>query len=329
MSKSVNQKLKLMYIARYLSEKTDDNNTVSVNEIISMLEKYDVKAERKSIYDDIELLKLFGYDIERRKDKNKTGYYLASRDFELAELKILVDSIQVSKFLTEKKTNKLIRKIEELTSENEAKELQRDVFVHERVKTESENVFYTVDGLYRAINSDCAVKCKYWSYTATKTRRFRKNGEYYTLSPYALLWEDENYYLLAWDNDARKMKHFRVDKMTDVTLTKSRREGRDEYSKLDITRYQNRVFGMYGGETRSVRINFDESIAGTVIDRFGRNVVISPEKDGSYSFTAEVGVSPTFFAWVSTFGGAVRITAPDDVKEQFKKHLKAALKAHK
>ena len=328
MAKSENQKLKLLYIARLLSTRSDDEHTFSVNEIIDYLAENGISAERKSIYDDLELLSLFGYDIIRRKDGAKTGYFLASRDFELAELKILVDSISASKFLSEKKTNTLIKKIEGLTSEHRAKELQRHVFVHDRVKSSSENVYYTVDSIFTAITLNKALRCKYFSYTVTKTRRLRKDGEYYLLSPYSLLWDDENYYLVAWDRDDRKIKHFRVDKMTEVSVTDLPREGKEEFLKLDMPQYQKRVFGMYGGETRTVRLNFDESLAGAIFDRFGTGITPVPEKDGTFSFSAEVGISPTFFSFISTFGGGIRITAPEDVKQKFSARIKAVLKAH-
>ncbi len=329
MARSENQKLKLLYLARFLSERSDEDHTFSINEMIAYLEKQDIRAERKSIYDDLSLLSSFGYDIIRRKDASKTGYYLGSRDFELAELKFLVDSVQSSKFLTEKKTASLIKKIESLASENEAKALQSCVYIHDRVKAQNEGVYIAVDALFRAITSGRAVRFKYFEYTVTKTRRFRRNGEYYVVSPYALFWEDENYYLLAWDDDAGIFKHFRVDKMTEVSPERTPRKGADEYAKLDIPQYQKKVFGMYGGKVETVRLNCEQKLAGAVIDRFGSGVKIAPEEDGTITVTVDVGVSPTFFAWVSTFGGDVRVVYPESVRQEFKKHINAILRKHK
>lgn len=218
MGKSFNQKLKLLYIMQMLKENTDENHAMSANDIISALAKQGISAERKSIYDDIERLKLFGCDILSRRSEPK-GYYLASRDFEIAELKLLVDAVQSSKFITEKKSNQLIHKIEQLASRHEAQTLQRQVVVSNRIKTMNESIYYNIDKLHSAISSDVKITFKYCSWTLAKKLEPKKDGANYTVSPYILVWDDENYYLIGFDDDSKEIRHYRVDKMLNITIT--------------------------------------------------------------------------------------------------------------
>ena len=212
MAKSANQKLKLLYLQKYLLEHSDENHPVTVADMIAYLAGHDISAERKSIYDDLEALRQFGLDIIKTSGRS-TGYFVGERDFELPELKLLVDSVQSSKFITHKKTLSLIKKIESLASVHDAQLLQRQVYVRGRVKSMNESVYYNVDEISAAINADRSIKFKYFEYSVAKERRFRKNGAIYQVSPFALIWDDENYYLLGWDANAEMFKHYRVDKM--------------------------------------------------------------------------------------------------------------------
>ena len=320
MAKSSNQKLKLLYLMHILNEKTDEQHPMTVAQMIESLAAYDISAERKSIYDDIEALRSFGMDIIQTRTKT-TGYYVGSRDFELAELKLLVDSVQSSKFITQKKTLSLIKKIESLASAHEGQALQRQVFVRNRVKTMNESVYYNIDEISNAINSDRIIRFKYFEYTVSKERRFRKNGSFYEVSPLALLWDDENYYMLGWDSQAEKIKHYRVDKMSEISATGSEREGKKELEKLDLSSYTKTVFGMYSGAKQRVQLRFANHLVGAVIDRFGRDIVISSSDIDRFTVSVEVAISPQFFGWLFGFGDDVEVLAPESVRSEMRQRV--------
>ncbi|MDD4571373.1 MAG: WYL domain-containing protein, partial [Clostridia bacterium] len=253
--KSAKQKLKLLYLMKILLEKTDENNMLTVSQMIEQLARYDIRAERKSIYDDLEALRVYGVDIECVKSKT-TVYYVASRTFELPELKVLVDSVQVSKFISFRKSIQLIKKLETLCSKHEAQALNRQVFVANRVKMMNESIYYNVDKIQNAISMDKQISYKYCEYTLTKEKRFKREGERYFVSPCALHWDDENYYLLAYENAAAKIKYFRVDKMEDIDILEEKRNCED-YSNIDLAAYAKKVFRMFGGEEQIVKLEFD------------------------------------------------------------------------
>ena len=253
MPKSANQKMKLLYILKILTEKTDESHCLSELDIIAELSEYGITAERKSIYDDIECLIHFGYDIVNIKARKGGGYYLASREFELPELKLLVDAVQASRFITQKKSRELISKIEKLAGPYEGKQLQRQVFVAGRVKTENESIYYNVDRIHKAIQENAPVTFIYLAWNINKELIPRHKGKKYRISPWALTWQDENYYLIAYDDEEERIKHFRVDKMSHITqLSKESRKGGGAFKEFDIAQYTNRTFGMFGGEPETM-----------------------------------------------------------------------------
>ena len=317
MAKSPNQKLKLLYLMRLFLERTDEAHPVTVPELIAALGQYGISAERKSLYDDFEALRHFGLDIVQNGGK----YYVGSRDFELPELKLLVDIVQSSKFITEKKTLSLIKKLEGLASVHDARRLQREVYVRNRVKSMNESVYYNVDEISGAIQQDRAIRFRYFEYTPRKERRFRRDGRFYEASPYALLCDDENYYLLAWDNAAKQMKHYRVDKMTAISPKRTARQGKEAFQALDMSAYGKSVFGMFGGAAQQVRIRFADHLAGAVIDRFGKEVVLAVEDETHFIATLPVVVSPQFFGWVVGFGAEAEVLSPPDVRQELYDYL--------
>ena len=320
MPKSPNQKLKLLILQRFLMRCSDEAHPVTVQDMIEELARHDVAAERKTIYDDLEALRSFGLDIVQRKDRT-TGYYVASRDFELPELKLLVDSIQSSKFITQRKTLSLIKKLENLASVYDAQLLERQVYVRGRVKSMNESVYYNVDEISGAITLDRAIRFRYYEITVGKERRFRHEGAWYVASPFALMWDDENYYLLAWDATACRLKHFRVDKMAQIETLEQRREGKEAFGKVDMSSYSQRVFGMFTGEDRRVRLRFLNHLAGAVIDRFGKDLILTPDGDEHFIIAVDVAVSPQFFAWVFGLEDLVEITDPPAVRQKMKDML--------
>ena len=315
MAKSPNQKLKLLVLLRFLERQSDEKHPVTMAQMIEELGRWDILAERKSLYDDLETLRSFGADIVALRGKTP-GYYLGQRDFELPELKLLVDSIQSSKFITQKKTLALIRKLEGLCSVHDAQLLERQVFVRGRVKSMNESVYYNVDAISDAISRDRALRFRYFEFTVAGERRYRREGSFYLLSPYALIWDDENYYMLAWDEAESRFKHFRVDKMSHITALDRPRDGSEAFRNLDMSVYSQRVFGMFAGQAQPVRMRFAAHLAGAVIDRFGKDVMLIGEGEESFTVTAEVAVSPQFFAWIFGFGTEAEILSPEEVRRE-------------
>ena len=234
MARSSYQKLKPLYIMNYLLQNTDEDHPVTVNQIISYLDSQGISAERKSIYSDIEALQYFGLDIVQSGSGRSCGYYIAHRTFELPELKLLVDSVQSSKFITHKKTAALIKKIETLASIHEAQLLNRQVFVKNRIKTMNESIYYNVDEIHNGISKNKKIRFLYFEYNVQKERQYRRNGAYYVVSPFALTWDDENYYMVAYDSDAAIIKHYRVDKMEKISILEEDRDGLEAYQALDM-----------------------------------------------------------------------------------------------
>ena len=218
MSKSSNQKLKLIYLLKIFNEETDEEHGLTMPEIIMRLSSYGVKAERKSIYDDIEELCLAGYDIEKETSGNRTLYYFADRRFELPELKLLVDAVQSSRFITRKKSEKLIGKIEGLASRYDARRLSGNVHVANRIKNMNESIYYIIDDIQRALTEDKKITFKYFRWNARGEKELRHDGQLYKVSPWALTWDDENYYLVAYDDSSEMIKHYRVDKMISMDV---------------------------------------------------------------------------------------------------------------
>ena len=321
MPRSPNQKLKLLYLFKILMEKTDTEHALTVPEMIKELQKYNISAERKSIYDDIESLKTLGIDIMCQKTKTY-NYYIASRTFQLAELKLLADAVTSSKFITEKKSRELIKKIGSLTSSYEARQLTRQVYVAGRVKTMNEKIYYNVDVIHQAISRNRQVSFKYLEYTLDKKKRYRNDGSRYIASPYTLTWDDENYYMISYYEKYKGITHFRVDKMDNIEILEQ--QSRNE--EINIGEYTKKIFSMYGGEEESVRIQFDNSLLGVVIDRFGKDTITYKVDDNSFIAILTVELSPPFWGWIFQFGNKAKIVSPESVREEFIEYVDEVIK---
>ena len=321
MARSSYQKLKPLYIMNYLLQNTDEDHPVTVNQIISYLDSQGISAERKSIYSDIEALQYFGLDIVQSGSGRSCGYYIAHRTFELPELKLLVDSVQSSKFITHKKTAALIKKIETLASIHEAQLLNRQVFVKNRIKTMNESIYYNVDEIHNGISKNKKIRFLYFEYNVQKERQYRRNGAYYVVSPFALTWDDENYYMVAYDSDAAMIKHDRVDKMEKISILEEDRDGLEAYQALDMAIYVRKTFGMFTGKEEHVVLRFENHLVGAVLDRLGRDVFIVPDGPAHFTVRTDVIVSPQFFAWVTGFGTSAQVIGPGHVVEAMKDHI--------
>ena len=321
MAKSPNQKLKIVYLMDFLRSNSDENHPVSIAEIIKHLEGYGISAERKSLYDDIEALRTYGMDIIQQKGPGG-GYYLGTREFELPELKLLVDSVQASRFITGKKSMALIKKVEALASIYDAGTLHRQVYVSNRIKTMNESIYYNVDKIHTGIASDRQINFKYFEYSVTKERSFRRGGQEYAVSPYALTWNNENYYLIAFDSESSQIRHYRVDEMASISISDKVREGKEVLGGMNMAEYTEKVFGMFSGKAEKVRLSCENHLAGAVIDRFGKDIIIVSTDKERFTITVDVVPSPQFLAWVFGFQGSMKILSPASVVEEMSTLLK-------
>ncbi|MBQ3558610.1 MAG: WYL domain-containing protein [Agathobacter sp.] len=320
MPKSENQKQKLLHIAQYLMENTDEKHAVSTPQLIEYLNSQGIKAERKSIYNDIDTLNDFGMDIIRS-EEHRGGYMLASRPFELAEVKLLVDLVQSSKFITEKKSRELITKLETLTSKYDAKAMRRQVEIIGRSKTLNETIYYNVDMVHTAISQNVKIRFHYFDWDVNKKMKLRHDGAWYEVSPWRLTWDDENYYLMAFDEKANEIRFYRVDKIVDIALTQEAREGKESFEHLDMAEFSKKTFGMFAGEEKTVRLRCENSLTGVIIDTFGTDIALRPDGDNHFIARAEVVVSSQFFGWLAGLGPRVEIISPDEVRSEYIAYL--------
>ena len=311
-----NQKLKMLYLVKILSEETDEAHGLSLQEIAAKLESYGVNADRKTLYRDFDELEKYGLDIVSEQAGRNVLYRLVSRDFELPELKLLVDAVQSSKFITEKKSRQLIKKLESLASVYEARHLHRQVLISGRIKAMNESIYYNVDMLHEAINADRQIRFQYFQWNIEKQQVLRRNGEWYQISPWCLLWDDENYYLVAFDARDGKIKHYRVDKIVRLSITDVSREGKQQFREFDAAKYTRSVFGMYGGEPMRVTLEGRNDMVGPLIDRFGKDISIIPHGSDHFSATVEVIASRHFLSWIIALGEGIRITGPEKLVQQ-------------
>ena len=297
-----------------MQEQTDDTHFLSMSQIIAELAKYDIEAQRKSIYDDLAALDDFGIEIIKEQIGFRTYYHCGSRDFEIAELKILVDAIQSSKFISEKKTRELISKLEKSVSTYDSQMLNREVKVTGRVKNMNESIYYAIDTIHTAMGDNKAVKFKYFSWNVKGEENYRRDGAFYEVSPWALHFDDERYYLIGYDHDKKEMRHYRVDKMRNVDVTDIKRKGKTEFNRQDKTKYNEQYFRMYGGDVKTVTLFCKNEMANVIIDQFGKDVSLRSVDDDHFTVSVAVAVSSQFLSWVIALEGNVMIANPEDVK---------------
>ncbi len=325
MGRGNNQKLKLLYLAKILREETDDEHYLTMPEIVSKLHSYGVDANRKSIYDDIEQLNSFGIEILSERIGPRTYYHAGAREFEVAELKFLVDAIQSSKFITVRKTRELIDKLKGLSSRHAAKYLARSVFVAGRVKNMDESIYYSIDAVHSAMNEGVMLQFRYFHWNLRKEKEYRHEGRAYRISPWGLCWDDENYYMIGYDGDAGKIKYYRVDKMTDIRLLDEKRKGYSEFQKQDKSLYTRKRFRMFDGKEQVVTLKCRNALANVMVDQFGKEIRMVPADEEHFTVNVDVAVSNQFYGWVLALGGDAVIEKPVEVKEEMEKLLRGYL----
>jgi predicted DNA-binding transcriptional regulator YafY len=322
MAKGAKQKLKLPLLERMLLRETDEEHPMTVRQLIDALEHHGVTAERKSIYDDMEALRALGLDVQSRKGRSP-GWFIGEREFQLPELKLLVDAVQSCKFITARKSEELISKLESFSSRHQGRVLRRQVYVAGRVKTMNESVYYTIDKLHAAIASGQAVTFKYFEYNMRKEKVFRREGRRYSVSPYGLIWDCENYYLAGYDHLNRDLRHYRVDKMAELAVTCLPRAGGTAFEDFDIASYAQKHFGMFRGREGKIVLRCEAALVGVVLDRFGREVILVPDGAEHFTVTVPAVVSPQFLGWLFGLGTGVKLVSPAWAKDAFYAQLKA------
>lgn len=327
MPKGKNQKIKLYRLYRIMLRETDEDHALTLKQIQERLEQNDVTVDRKTLYDDFNALQELGLGIEMLHDGNEYSYHVTSKQFELAELKLLVDAIQSSKFITAKKSKQLIGKLTNLSSVYEASQLNRQVIVAGRIKTMNESIYYNVDAIHRAIGENRQIRFEYLQWN-TKKELVPRRKEPYQVSPWALTWDAGNYYLVAYDTDAGIIKNYRVDKMNRITVLSIKRDGLNAFRKVDMAAYTRESFGMFTGQETPVTLRFENDLVGVMIDRFGKDVSIRKVDDGHSEVTVPVSVSRMFFGWISGLGPGVQITFPKKVREQYREEMQNILEKY-
>lgn len=317
MPKKSNQKLRLIYMKEILERHTDEEHGIARDDFERYLSHHGVEAPtRKTFYDDLGALEDYGMDIGR--DPYGKSYKLLSREFDFPEIKLIIDAIQASKSIPLSMTRRIIKKIETLCSEYQAKELDRDVIVSGRVKTLNEGTQNNIEHIHAAIAADQQITFKYFDYDTSLKKKYRKGGGQYTISPFALVYSDESYYLLAYDAELKEIRNYRVDRMEKVMgVEGSVREGKEEFAAIDMSKYQKYTLGMYSGEVKDVTMVFTNNMVNAVVDRFGRDIMIHKEDGYHFRVSVPVAVSPQFYGWVFGLGKMVRIVGPEDVRQGY------------
>ena len=324
MGRTDNQKLKILYIWDYLQKNSHQDKPIQANELIAMLDTHGIGCDRKTIYSDISALQDFGVDIVHLPGRNG-GYYIGQRSFELPELKLLIDAVQSSRFLTERKSRELIEKLCSLCNEQDAKLVRRDVYVSGRVKSMNETIYYNVDAIQEAIAQNRQITFRYFDWGLNGARVYRQRS--YTASPYGLCQDNENCYLLAL-SPRHGITSYRVDRMSDIQPEEASRVPCPQLTGRNLTEYANQMFQMFSGNRVSVKLRFHRDLSNVVIDRFGKDTMLLPDGQEHFVFTVEVAVSPLFLSWVMGFGDKAQILYPQSVVDACKKLARQVLEQY-
>ncbi|MCI9489074.1 WYL domain-containing protein [Lachnospiraceae bacterium 48-42] len=323
-----NNKKRILCLMEILLHQTDEDHILNASDLAEILKnKYGIEADRRTIYTEVAVLQDFGLDVVQVRGKTK-GYYIGSRDFEFAEVKLLVDTVQSSKFITEKKSRELIGKLEQLCSESQAKQLNPQVVVTNRPKTENETIYYNVDRIHTAISGNRQISFQYTEWTAPKKQRLRKDGALYVISPLWMLPDDDCYYMIGYDDSAEQIKHYRVDKMRHIEITASPRKGEEYLKSFNLAEFAKKTFNMYAGKDGEITFYCKNEAAGIMMDRFGNDIWTFPDKEGYFKAKVTVTVSDQFFGWMAGLGKLIQIAAPVAVRNQYKEYLREILEKY-
>lgn len=328
--KSESKKLALLYLQELFLLKTDSTHYIRMPEILDYLAERDVFVDRRTIYTDISILNQSGFEIEGVQEKGGYKYHHINRKFDTNELKVLIDSVAASKFLTLAKSRELIAKIKSLGIAADSNNLNRNVLLGKRIKSMNDKVLKNLDMIHAAINNNEQLSFLYMKWNPKKELEYVRKGETYIVSPFAVTLDDDNYYMIAYDKKYKNIRHYRIDKMQSIKYLHEEREGAESFKSFDIADYTQKTFGMFSGREESIRIRCKNNLAGVFIDRFGKDVFIRPDLDDNRFFIARitVNVSPQFYAWLFGLGKDITILSPDSVIEEYQGMLKETLQKY-
>ena len=325
MPRDISQQPKLLRLQQIFLEETDEDHALSVEDLIHRLQQMGIRAERKSIYENIETLTFCGLDIVKRREGAKNVYFVGQRDFEEAEVRLLADAVASSRFITLQKSRRLLEKLTTLTSRHQGAELKRQLYVASRIKNMNDTIYTVLDRLNQAILNNVAIQFCYYDWKLEKGRLVkaaRHNGSLYTISPWQLLWQDELYYLIAYDHNARQLRHYRIDRMGMITITREKRQGKEEFDQIRMEDYTSSLFGMFGGQTQRVTLEFDPRMLDVMVDRFGKSLRSTLLENGRISITVDVVPSLPFYGWLLSLGEEAQLEAPEHLRQEFETTLK-------
>lgn len=320
------QKLKILHLVRILETKTDDEHGLTGPQIIEELAQVGIDVERKTLYRDLDALRKFGYDVQKY-HRRTVEYGLASRRFEDGELRLMADAVQSSKFLTKRKSDKLVKEIAKLGSMRLANDLRKQIHVEGRIKTQNESVFYNLDAIQRAITAKKKVEFQYFKHDENKNRVLQRNGEKYRETPVQLMYMDDCYYLIVWNDKHEGFANYRVDRMLHISVSSEEATRNEKIATFDVAKYQQRVFGMFNGDPVAVSLRVKSPAMNAVMDRFGKDVVCTPAGEGECLVNATVMEAPTFYGWLAQFGTDVVIESPESLRKSYAAHLRKILEA--
>lgn len=315
------QKQKLLLLEQLFNKRTDEDHALTGNQLIEILGNQGIKAERKTIYDDIATLCDSGLNLEVTKSGHSNAYFLADRLFQDEELFLLADAVSSSKFLTIKKSNELIKKLQALTSDYKAKQLRRSIYVDNRTKAFNECIYYTINTVQEGIFNDKNITFNYYEYSVEKKKQLKHGGELYSVSPFQLIWENDNYYLACYCFKHGKICRYRVDRMANVSVTNEKRRKLTKEEDAEL-KNQRSVYSMYGGEEQSLQIQFHNSLINVVIDRFGERIICHQNSKDTFYINVDVQISPTFWGWLFQFGTKAKILGPSQAVAMAKDEVK-------
>ncbi|MBE6733321.1 MAG: transcriptional regulator [Ruminococcaceae bacterium] len=326
------QKLKLLYIADILKKYTDEDNPISATEICEKLIKLGVTAERKAIYNDIDNLCFYGYDIVHTRTP-KNGYFLASREFELPEIYLLCDAIRSAPFISAKKSRELISKLDAMLSVNQVKKREKGIYINEKSKTANEEIYYNIDSISQAIEQKKKITFKYGTRHLEEGKKIVTVYKEMTVSPYALVWQDDYYYLIGNYSKYDNLIHLRVDRIRKVNITDEPMRHYSEVSDytdfFDIGDYTSRLFGMFGGDLETVELTCKKEMLEQVADRFGDGVFIKNVTDTTFDLSVEVVISEALVTWISNYGDKIKVNSPISLQNMLCDRANRILKMYK
>lgn len=324
-------KLKLLYLMDIFKKKTDDDHVLTANELCDELEACGISAERKSIYKDINILIEYGMDIVHTRSP-KNGFFLGQRDFELAEVRLLVDAVQAANFISTKKTKQLLSKIEDFVSREQAAILREQVYVDNRPKCKNEEIYYIIDTLHSAITKNLQVSFIYVRRRLISGGAAKREEKAFTVNPYAMIWSDDHYYLICNNPKYDNLMHLRIDRIRSINMLNTKARHFSEVTKyknyFDSADYATGLFNMYTGEQQSIRLKCKNEILENILDRFGENIPINDSGDGYFTVRVDAAVNEGLVGWLMQYGHQIEVIAPTSLRSALRKQARAISKLY-